>query len=730
VVESIERKRQPYTNLEAIYFISPTADSVDRLIADFQQRPLYAAANVFFTAALSDKLFQKLKRNNVSKHIKSLQELYVDFMAFESRVFNFDIPQSFHTFYSPSTTSEVTYEVENVAKKLVSLLATLGDDPIIRYYDPNGDRRTMAARVAFQLENELESLREMDSNFPPQSNYERTTLLVVDRTIDTSGPLIHEFTYQAMVNDLVGLENGSKYIQNGAGGEKTVLLNEKDTFWNKYRHTHIAEVSEEVSKQFNQFVSENKAASSVAKGRQGGASLKELKDTIQALPQYHELKDKFAVHIDLCQKCNNIFSKNNISSIAEIEQNLITGVTAEGTIPKNIIMNMVPLLDNPDVDTYDKLRLLILYIICHDGVPQDDLRKLVEHARMMDPELDIISNFKYLGVNLKNSQLKELKPKRGYDSMWEKEKVKRKLSKNDEDESYELSRYVSTLKYVIEDNLHNVLNTRIFPATKEPASRRNVETEQTAVKGTSLRSTKPSWAKKSADRDKQKDAASSSLTEKEDLRKYGPRTIVFVVGGLDYSEMRSVYELCNEYNRDIIIGSTHIITPVSYMNSIQSLKRGNNLLVSTSSSSLNSSGYLERKPRNASLNSVHQQSPRMSPRNSPPMRGSPGMRGSPPMRPMRNGSSSMGSPSMRPGSGNRSPQQRPSPTQQRRMQANSPPSRPMEPIGSSHQRSFHSSHSSSNLMEQQQQPQRAPPSQQLKRVDKPEKKKKFGLFKK
>jgi len=95
---------------------------------------------------------------------------------------------------------------------LVSLLATLGDYPIIRYYDPNGDRRTIAARVAFQLENELENLRNMDPSFPPKSNYERTTLIVVDRTIDTSGPLIHEFTYQAMVNDLVGLENGSKYM--------------------------------------------------------------------------------------------------------------------------------------------------------------------------------------------------------------------------------------------------------------------------------------------------------------------------------------------------------------------------------------------------------------------------------------------------------------------------------------------------------------------------------------
>jgi len=737
LVESIERKRQPYTNLEAIYFISPTSESIDRLIADFQQRPLYAAANVFFTAALTDKLFQKLKRNNVSKHIKNLKELFVDFMAFESRVFNFDIPQSFNTFYSPLKSSEITYEVENVARKLVSLLATLGDYPIIRYYDPKGDRRTIAARVAFQLENELENLRKMDPTFPPKTNYERTTLIVVDRTIDTSGPLVHEFTYQAMVNDLIGLENGIKYIQNGASGEKVAILDEKDNLWNKYRHTHIAEVSEEVSKQFNQFLSENKAASSVAKGRQGGASLKEIKDTIQALPQFHEMKDKFSVHIDLCQKCNNIFSKTNLSDIAKIEQDLITGLTAEGTVPKNIVMNMVPLLDNPDVDTFDKLRLLILYIICYDGVPREDLRKLVDHAHISNSELDIINNFKFLGVNLKSNQLNELKPKRGYDSMWEKEKIKRKLNKDDDEDSYELSRYVSTLKYVMEDNIHNILNTSMFPATKEPGIRKKVETENN-IKGTSLRSTKPSWAKKSADRDKQKDTGSPALSEKDDLRKRGPRTIIFVVGGLDYSEMRSVYELCNEYNRDIIIGSTHIITPVSFMKSIQELKTGNNLLLPTSgsSSSLNNygSGHLERVPRNASLSSIHQESPRMSPRNSPPMRPhNPNIRNSPPMRGspvIRSGSTPvLGSPNMR---GNRSPQQRPSPTQQRRMQNNSPPSRPMEPIGvSGHSRSFHSSHSSSELYPQPQTPpQRAQPSQQLKKVEKPEKKKKFGLFKK
>jgi syntaxin-binding protein 1 len=34
---------------------------------------------------------------------------------------------------------------------------------------------------------------------------------VTDRAIDTVAPLIHEFTYQAMANDLLPIEDGSKY---------------------------------------------------------------------------------------------------------------------------------------------------------------------------------------------------------------------------------------------------------------------------------------------------------------------------------------------------------------------------------------------------------------------------------------------------------------------------------------------------------------------------------------
>ena len=40
---------------------------------------------------------------------------------------------------------------------------------------------------------------------------QRATLIVTDRAMDVVVPLIHEFTYQAMANDLLPIEDGSKY---------------------------------------------------------------------------------------------------------------------------------------------------------------------------------------------------------------------------------------------------------------------------------------------------------------------------------------------------------------------------------------------------------------------------------------------------------------------------------------------------------------------------------------
>jgi hypothetical protein len=51
VVENIEKQRQPYPNLEAIYILTPCSESASRLVDDFARKggPMYAAAHVHFT---------------------------------------------------------------------------------------------------------------------------------------------------------------------------------------------------------------------------------------------------------------------------------------------------------------------------------------------------------------------------------------------------------------------------------------------------------------------------------------------------------------------------------------------------------------------------------------------------------------------------------------------------------------------------------------------------------
>ena len=369
-------------------------------------------------------------------------------------------------------------------------------------------------------------------------------------------PLLHEFTYQAMAVDLLDIEKGNQYkyeyeANSGKKGTKTALLDELDPLWPTLRHRHIAETIDWVLQEFNDFLRDNPAAR-MDKGGDVG-DLASMSEAIRGMPKYREMVAKYSLHINISRSCMDQFKKRKLEEIADCEQDMVMHEDANGNKVKNLVPRITALLRDPDVTQGDKLRLLMLYIISQEGIKDSDRRAMMEIASVPVAKEVAIANMHFLGVKLTKTKAK--KP----------HKRSKKSKKRQDDVSFDLSRYQPLLRTIMESACDGTLSTDEWPYVKEappPGEGSPV------AKKMSVRKTAPKWSIRS-DKKEATDAEGSSKPEYDSSR---GRIIMFVAGGAALSEVRSAYEVSLRYNREVILGATHIIEPDQFVADLASLK--------------------------------------------------------------------------------------------------------------------------------------------------------------
>lgn len=536
IVEDIMKSREPLTQLEAIYLIQPVEESINHLIDDFQSTNRYKAAHVFFTEACNNELFNRLAKSKAARYIRTLKEINVAFLPVERQVYSLDSQRSFNLFYSQQKQAQRVVYLERLAEQIATLCATLGEYPLVRYrleYQGN-------AEFANILQSKLDQYKADDPSMGDGGEKNKSQLLILDRGFDAVSPLLHELTFQAMAYDLVKIANDvyeytSQTNESGQPQKKEAILDESDELWVKLRHKHIADVSIDVTKQLKEFANSKKATSSEK------PSLKDLSQMLKKMPQYQKELNAYALYLTLAEDCVKSFNAK-IKQLCEVEQNLAMGTDANGEKIKDQMKSIVPLLLDNDIKEKDKLRLIMLFLLHKNGITEENLQKLLNHAIIPEEHKTTIMNLQNLGLQIINDPSKQSNSRRKNIPQNRKEK---------DGVVFQLSRWTPYVKDIMEDLIEDKLDTRQYPFY----SNRPMTT------GSSGASARPTWHRNAG----------------QTTTRSGPRLIIFIIGGVTYSEMRSAYEVTEANKKwEVIIGSDHIITPKQFLDDL-AMKQTSNI---------------------------------------------------------------------------------------------------------------------------------------------------------
>ncbi|CAH8834693.1 unnamed protein product [Trichobilharzia szidati] len=543
VVEDISKKREVLP-IEAIYLITPTEESIKLLMEDFQgSQSQYRYAHVFFTEACPDELFNRLCQSNSAIFLKTLKEINMAFLPVESRVFSLDSPMSFQYYFNPVARQQGSgQQLERIAEQIATLCATLGEYPVIRYrtqFERN-------AEFAQLVQQKLDAYKADDPQMGEGPQKDRSQLILLDRGFDPISPILHELTFQAMAYDLLAIENDVYRYINTSGPEervKEIILDETDELWCELRHQHIAVVSQQVTSKLKKFAEDKRMVSAGDK-----TTMRDLSQMLKKMPQYQKELSMYSTHFHLAEDCMQTY-QNHANKLCKVEQDLAMGTDAEGERVKDHMRTMVPILIDQSVSAYDKLRVILLYVVQRGGINEENLAKLVQHAQIPSSQACIIRNLIHLGIpsiqDATGASIGRRKLPQPY--------LPGNRRQREDGPRYQMSRWTPYIKDLMEDAVEDKLDQKAFQyfgggPVRGPGTRTG-NAPMSARYGM--------WHR-----------------DKSQQPRSGPRLIFFIIGGISYSEMRCAYEVMNTTTGkqwDIIVGGTHLLVPEGFLSDLEKL---------------------------------------------------------------------------------------------------------------------------------------------------------------
>ncbi|KFY72918.1 hypothetical protein V499_06960 [Pseudogymnoascus sp. VKM F-103] len=392
LIDRLENQnREKMRHLRCLCFVRPSAESIQYLIDELRD-PKYGEYNLYFSNVVKKSSLERLAEADDHEVVKAVQEHFADYIVINPDLFTLDltIPKRI---WSGSPDMWNADALQRSTDGIVGLLLSLKKKPLIRYQKNSFLAKKLATEVRYLVsqEEQLFDFRKVDT--PP-------ILLVLDRRDDPITPLLSQWTYQAMVHELLGINNGRVDLHNVPDIrpelKEVVLSQDQDPFFKKNMFLNFGDLGGNIKDYVEQYQSKTKSSSNIE-------SIADMKRFIEEYPEFRKLSGNVSKHVTIVGELSRKVGAENLLEVSEVEQSLACNDNHAADLK-----NVQRLLQSPSVTAEGKVRLVALYALRHQRHPSNALPLLLDllgaTGNMPQRQIDIVSKLLHYQSSLQQVQ--------------------------------------------------------------------------------------------------------------------------------------------------------------------------------------------------------------------------------------------------------------------------------------------------------------------------------------
>lgn len=303
--------REKMRHLRCLCLIRPSPESIQLLIDELRE-PKYGEYYLYFTNVAKKSALERLAEADDHEIVKTVQEHFADYTVINSDLFSLSISPPQKRIWAGNPDTWNPDSLQRCAEGLIAVLLSLKKKPLIRYDKSSPLTKKLASEVRYLMsqEDQLFDFRKIDT--PP-------ILLVLDRREDPVTPLLTQWTYQAMVHNLLGIHNGRVDLSDvpdiRAELREIVLSQDQDPFFKKNMFLNFGDLGGTIKEYVEQYQSKTKNNANIE-------SISDMKRFMEEYPEFRKLSGNVSKHVTLVSELSRRVSGENLLEVSEVEQSL------------------------------------------------------------------------------------------------------------------------------------------------------------------------------------------------------------------------------------------------------------------------------------------------------------------------------------------------------------------------------------------------------------------------